>query len=119
VTVRPDMAETLTSRGMALVFEVEDICGISCILVSLLIYCSKNEEHCLYIASLECLRHIVSYINSLIMEAILTFTSALSLSTITLELQAQINEAIAALPPSHCRLPLKGEVVESPAAGYA
>jgi hypothetical protein len=26
VTVRPDTAETLTSRGVALVFEVEDIC---------------------------------------------------------------------------------------------
>jgi len=42
---------------MAPVFEVEDICGIFCILVSLLIYCSKNEEYCLDIASLECLRH--------------------------------------------------------------
>jgi hypothetical protein len=27
-------------------------------LASLLIYCSKNEEYCLDIASLECLRHI-------------------------------------------------------------
>ena len=26
VTVRPDTAETLTSRSVALVFEVEDIC---------------------------------------------------------------------------------------------
>jgi hypothetical protein len=33
VTVRPDTAETLTSRGMALVFEVVDICDISYALV--------------------------------------------------------------------------------------
>lgn len=53
------------------------------------------------------------------MDAIPTFASALSSSTVTPELQAQIDDAIAALPPSHRRPPLKGEVVESPAAGYA
>jgi hypothetical protein len=53
------------------------------------------------------------------MEAITTFASALSSSTVTPELQAQIDEAIAALPPSYRRPPLKGEIVESLDAGYA
>jgi hypothetical protein len=52
------------------------------------------------------------------MEAVSTFASALSLSSMTLELQLQIGEAIASLPPTHRRSPLKGEIVESPAAGY-
>jgi len=52
------------------------------------------------------------------MEAVPTFATALSSSTVTPELQSQIDEAITTLPPAHCRPPLKGEVVESPASGY-
>ena len=61
MTVRPDIAETLTSRGVALVFRVVGYRGrlLSALLSSLFcIYCPKNEEYCLDIASLECLRHI-------------------------------------------------------------
>jgi hypothetical protein len=58
-----DAAETLTSRRVALVFEVGDISNVFCILVSLLIYCPKNEEYCLDIASLECLRHKMTTFN--------------------------------------------------------
>jgi len=53
------------------------------------------------------------------MEAVPTFASALSVSSVTPELQSQIDEAIAILPPAHRRPPLKGEIVESPASGYA
>jgi hypothetical protein len=52
------------------------------------------------------------------MEAVPTFASALSSSSITLELQAQIDEAINMLPPAHRRPPLKGEIVDSPASRY-
>jgi len=60
VTARPDTAETLTSRGVGLVFRVVGYRGR--LLLALLspffcIYCPKNEEYCLDIASLECLRH--------------------------------------------------------------
>jgi hypothetical protein len=52
------------------------------------------------------------------MEAVPTFASALSSSSVTLELQSQIDEAIAMLPPAHRRPLLKGEIVESPASRY-
>jgi hypothetical protein len=52
------------------------------------------------------------------MEAVPTFASALSSSSVTPELQAQIDDAIAALPPAHCWPPTKSEFVESPASGY-
>jgi hypothetical protein len=52
------------------------------------------------------------------MEAIPTFASALSLSTITPELQSQIDDVIAALLAARQRPPTKGEIVESPASGY-
>jgi hypothetical protein len=52
------------------------------------------------------------------MEAVPTFASALSSSSVTLELQAQIDDTIVALPPAHCRPPTKGEFAESPASGY-
>jgi hypothetical protein len=52
------------------------------------------------------------------MEAIPTFASLVSASTVTPELRAHIDEAIAALPPAHCRPPTKGEIVESPSSGY-
>jgi hypothetical protein len=42
-----------------------------------------------------------------------TFTSSASSSSVTLELQAQIDAAIAALPTAHRRVPTKGEIVES------
>jgi hypothetical protein len=52
------------------------------------------------------------------MEAVPTFPSAASVSIVTPELQTQIDAAVAALPPSHRRPPIKGEIVESPDAGY-
>src|SRR5271169_7095857 len=52
------------------------------------------------------------------MEAVPPFATALSSSPVTPELQAQIDDAIAALPPLHRRAPTKGELVESPASGY-
>jgi hypothetical protein len=52
------------------------------------------------------------------MEAVPTFASAPSSSSVTPELQAQIDDAIAALPPAHCRPPTKGEFVKSLAPGY-
>jgi hypothetical protein len=52
------------------------------------------------------------------MEAIPTFPSSASVSTMTAELQTQIENATAALPPVHRKAPVKGEVVESPDAGY-
>jgi hypothetical protein len=52
------------------------------------------------------------------MEVVPTFASVLSVSSVTLELQSQIDEAIATLPPAHRRPPLKGKIVESPASGY-
>jgi hypothetical protein len=52
------------------------------------------------------------------MEAVPTFASALSLSSVTPELQAQINEAVAALPAAHRRPPIKGEIIESPDSGH-
>jgi hypothetical protein len=53
-----------------------------------------------------------------IIEAVLTFASALSSSSITLELRAQIDEAINTLPSAHHQPPLKVEIVDSPASGY-
>jgi hypothetical protein len=53
------------------------------------------------------------------MEAVPTFASALSVSFVTPELQSQIDEAIATLSPAHRRPPLKGEIVEPLASGYA
>lgn len=55
---------------------------------------------------------------SYIIEAVPTFASALSSSSITPELRAQIGEAIDTLPPAHRQPPLKGEIVDSPASGY-
>jgi hypothetical protein len=58
---------------------------------------------------------VVSYhINStqqFIMEP--TFSSPASLSSVTPELQAQIDAAVAALPAAHRRAPYKGEIVDS------
>ena len=54
----------------------------------------------------------------IIMEAVSTFASALSSSSVTLELQSQIDEAIATLPLAHRRPLLKGKIVESPTSGY-
>ena len=51
------------------------------------------------------------------MEAIPTFPSSASISTVAPELQTQIEKATAALPPAHRRAPVKGEIVESPDAG--
>jgi hypothetical protein len=42
-----------------------------------------------------------------------TFTSAVSSSSVTTKLQAQIDAAIAALPAAHRHGPFKGEIVES------
>jgi hypothetical protein len=39
-------------------------------------------------------------------------------SSVTPELQAQIDEAVAALPAAHRRPPIIGEIVESPDSGY-
>ena len=50
------------------------------------------------------------------MEAIPTFPSSASISTVAPELQTQIEKATAALPPAHRRAPVKGEIVESPDA---
>ena len=52
------------------------------------------------------------------MEAEPIFTSAASCSTVTPDLQQQIDAAIAALPPLHRTPPIKGEIVESPQTGY-
>ena len=52
----------------------------------------------------------------LIMEP--TFSSAASSSSVTPSLQAQIDDAIAALPLTHRQPPFKGEIVESKEAGY-
>lgn len=52
------------------------------------------------------------------MEAVPTFPFVASTSTVTLELQSQIDAAIAALPPTHRIPPTKGEIVESPDAGF-
>jgi hypothetical protein len=42
-----------------------------------------------------------------------TFSSPASLSSVTPELQAQIDAAVAALPAAHRRAPYKGEIVDS------
>ena len=42
-----------------------------------------------------------------------TFSSALASGSVTPQLQAQINAAVAALPASHRTAPYKGEIVES------
>ena len=47
-----------------------------------------------------------------------TFSSAASSSSVTPSLQAQIDAAIAALPPTHRQPPFKGEIVESQEAGF-
>jgi hypothetical protein len=52
------------------------------------------------------------------MEAVPTFVSALSSSSVTPELQAQIDEAVAALPAAYRRPPIKGEIVKSLDSGY-
>jgi hypothetical protein len=52
------------------------------------------------------------------MEAVPTFSSSLSTNTVTLELQAYIDEAVTALPLAHRRPPTKGGIVESPSSGY-
>jgi hypothetical protein len=60
VTACLDTAETLTSRGVALVFWVVGYKGRllpALLSPSFCIYCPKNEEYCLDIASLEYLRH--------------------------------------------------------------
>jgi hypothetical protein len=56
VTVHQLAAGTLMSRG-ALVFQAEDIQRLLYLPSCFCIYCLKNEEYCLDIASLECLRH--------------------------------------------------------------
>jgi hypothetical protein len=53
-----------------------------------------------------------------IMEAVPIFVSALSSSSVTPELQAQIDEAVATLPAAYRRLPIESEIVESPDSGY-
>lgn len=53
------------------------------------------------------------------MEAEPTFASAPSSTFVTPKLQAQIGDAVAALPLAHRRPPTKGEIVESPNSGYA
>jgi hypothetical protein len=58
--VRPNTAETLMSRGWTLVFQVVGYKRrlLSALLSSFFcIYCLKNEEYCLDIASLKCLRY--------------------------------------------------------------
>jgi hypothetical protein len=57
-------------------------------------------------------------LSSIIIEAVPTFSSSASISTVTLELQTQIENATAALPPAHRRAPVKGELVESLDARY-
>ncbi len=42
-----------------------------------------------------------------------TFSSPASLNSVTPELQAQIDAAIATLPAAHQRAPYKGEIVDS------
>ncbi len=53
------MAETLISRAGRRFFKLEDIGADICPIISsfFCIYCSKNEECCLDLASLECFRH--------------------------------------------------------------
>ena len=60
---------------------------------------------------------IIISINAIIMEPI--FTSPASGSTVTLELQAQIDAATCALPPAHILAPTECEFVVSKEAALA